>query len=891
LRWGALFVLLGLVGCRTQVADPGAAQEDQTTRLGDKVDISLADWLNRPRAELAKLADDLAVSVQKQQESVRSNADAVDLLPQLHASVRVPVFERCSFRPAIGISLPPYIKDGANDLGVALHLARHGDREGALKLVDATNKDLVSQIDAWKAEKNYPLEWARLVSLTLQQAQFKMAHGDIEGATELVLLHKQLRELLDARAAGGPLGAALLPVGRRALQQAVAAWREPKVNKTALARDVEVALAEWGEPPAPVSGLAVHAKKAEVVSVFGNTTGRSATAASPDEVQRALDLLAVPVPSEGAKAVLAFLDAHDRLDEVLVLYRPKINEVFPEPADLAHHLIDHGFPGGEPKTSAAIRSQVYEGGGLAYDVSMLTRGNAAGALLTIAPPKAKDAKEPPAVFTRDPRDFGAVNLDRTYQTNRATLNPFAESSSVKVDKKEVLQKISQPCAAFAPVFAEVVREPNYDLVQSLVLKWSPDVSQDALYRLGVPLWSAYGRGRLEAPEGANGGSLQLTWEGNNTRLQLQLPADEQPPQLVVQDTRGSNDLAARAEAALKRDLEDRKERLAADKPLKRLPRNLQVNNPHTTGLQAEGLQLGMSKAEALAALPSSQTVRKSPLNDGISLLFLADPPATAPYWARQMFVRFDAANRVAEVRIRYQEGPARPTSKFPALFENLRSAGGYPEELTGTWSGLWPDLGGGKKPALYRWRDDLTVMTMQRDEGGAEVVLRDCSADKPFGVELRPLQFCNRGVKLCALGDSREQVLKNYRVTSPPTVGRDAEVGEVFTEPPTSPYDVLVVWYDKGHVSRITARHRAKASIPTAEVVPAIQRTWSQDIDHLGYVRRIDSPNGPVLGAYGWHDDVTRVRALVQDGDGGPALWTEFRNWPVAVPTVTAKAP
>ena len=54
----------------------------------------------------------------------------------------------------------------------------------------------------------------------LQSARFKLANGEVDGATELVLLHRQLRQLLDARAAAGPLGAALLPCDRRALTQA-----------------------------------------------------------------------------------------------------------------------------------------------------------------------------------------------------------------------------------------------------------------------------------------------------------------------------------------------------------------------------------------------------------------------------------------------------------------------------------------------------------------------------------------------------------------------------------------------------------------------------------------------------------------------------------------------
>src|SRR5205807_1634001 len=131
------------------------------------------------------------------------------------------------------------------------------------------DKDLLSQIDAWQTDRNYPLEWTRLVALVLQSAQFKMAHGNVEGATELVLVHKQLHGVLDGRAAKGPLGAALLPIGHFAVQEAAGAYREPKLKKTGLAQDLEAALAEWGEVPPPVYGLPAHAKKTEVARVFG----------------------------------------------------------------------------------------------------------------------------------------------------------------------------------------------------------------------------------------------------------------------------------------------------------------------------------------------------------------------------------------------------------------------------------------------------------------------------------------------------------------------------------------------------------------------------------------------------------------------------------------------
>jgi hypothetical protein len=284
----------------------------------------------------------------------------------------------------------------------------------------------------------------------------------------------------------------------------------------------------------------------------------------------------------------------------------------------------------------------------------------------------------------------------------------------------------------------------------------------------------------------------------------------------------------------------------------------------------------MTKEEALATLPGSQSLRRQALSDGVNLLFAAEPPATATYWARQMFIRFGPDNRVAEVRVRYQEGPAKPSAKAPGLLDALKKVAGAPKELPGPWAGLWTDLAPRKAPTLYRWHDDRTALTLQRDEGGAEVTLRDCPADRPLGVELPPLQFCT-------LGYSRATVLRRFNVQQQPQAGNGAEV---LSEPEGSAYDLLLVWYEKGRVSRIIARHRDGKVNSDEGVAAALQQGWARNIDRLGYVRRIEGPRGQVRGAYDWHDDVTRVRTFVQDTDQGSRVFTEFRSWPVAVKPV-----
>ena len=152
---------------------------------------------------------------------------------------------RRTTRPRPASSLPPYVAEGTTDSDLALHLARYGDDEAARKLVDPADAEARRRIEASGYGRNYPVEWARLAGLMLHVAQMRLAQGEPEAATELVVLHRQLGEALDAKAAAGPLGAVLLPPGRQALTQAAAAWRGSK-RTALLAEDIEAALARLG---------------------------------------------------------------------------------------------------------------------------------------------------------------------------------------------------------------------------------------------------------------------------------------------------------------------------------------------------------------------------------------------------------------------------------------------------------------------------------------------------------------------------------------------------------------------------------------------------------------------------------------------------------------------
>ena len=61
-------------------------------------------------------------------------------------------------------------------------------------------------------------------------------------------------------------------------------------------------------------------------------------------------------------------------------------------------------------------------------------------------------------------------------------------------------------------------------------------------------------------------------------------------------------------------------------------------------------------------------------------------------------------------------------------------------------------------------------------------------------------------------------------------------------------------------------------------VAGALQEAWAQSFDQLGYLRHQEGAHGVMLQGYGWHDDRTRVRIFAQQVEGGPRLFTEWRN-------------
>src|SRR5439155_2277159 len=143
-------------------------------KIGDHVDLSLAALLEKPRSELAALTTEVTTKIRNQEAGFLDGRFQLAFLPDLRFSLSAPVLREAQFSARAGFSLPPYLKEDARDAGVALHLARYGDVEAARKLAPP-DANFQARLDAWRLERNYPVEWTRLVALLLDAAQIQLA--------------------------------------------------------------------------------------------------------------------------------------------------------------------------------------------------------------------------------------------------------------------------------------------------------------------------------------------------------------------------------------------------------------------------------------------------------------------------------------------------------------------------------------------------------------------------------------------------------------------------------------------------------------------------------------------------------------------------------------------
>jgi hypothetical protein len=828
----------------------------------------LAELLAVPRAELAKQYDELVAQVQIREKAHRDGTLAFGLLPRLRLPLILPIWGEASYSAKANISLPPYLAEGSTDNQLALHLARFGDAEAAQRLANPSDAAVRKQIDELACTRNYPVEWTRYVALLLHTAEYRLAMGEDEGRVELTSLHRQLREVLDAKAAHGPLGAALLAQGHKVLALAAAAWREHA--QPDLADKADADLKAWDECPAPDVALPLGASSAAVADLLRSQARRHVLASL--STARALDLLTLPVTAEGAQGVIACFDGSDKLAEVLVVYRPRIADYYLEPAHLVLPLEDHGIAVSDRAQAASVHRRLYVFGELACDVAIVPRGYVLGAFVRFS--SSRSAPQPIHLA----RDFGVVNLDRSFSRDRARLVPEQLGDSVQTSRAPVLAEIVNPLAPLHPVEAILNRTAGQDLVESFALHYGGEENMPHLYQAALPLWSALGPGRIEAVDDKDGGHLALLWEDALTRYTVRLPhVSGRPFEFEARDRRGAEALVQRSVAAAEFDRNERKLRLERRKPLARIPRRLEVGWSTPPGYA----QLGHTREQVLATLPRGQSIVKQNTPDLLNVLFTGEPPRTATRATRQAFIRFGPDQKVAEIRVRYVDGPAAmSTARWTQdLYTSFLKPCGAALEGPGYWLTIWSDVPPRKpSPILARWQDDITSLTFQRDGTGAEAILRDCPLAHETGVPLPRFAYLPRGPDSIVLGEARDDLHRRWKIDAPRTL---ADGGVVLPPPKGSRYDALLVWFENDKVARVVARHApiSAGGKPSSPAPTQLTEAWGRQIRALGWPSRQEAISDNVLQSLGWHDDQTRIRMFWQESDEGPPrIFTEWKG-------------
>jgi hypothetical protein len=255
-----------------------------------------------------------------------------------------------------------------------------------------------------------------------------------------------------------------------------------------------------------------------------------------------------------------------------------------------------------------------------------------------------------------------------------------------------------------------------------------------------------------------------------------------------------------------------------------------------------------------------------------------DAPKNLTSQAKHLLIRLDAAGKVAEVRARYQAGPAAKPGEWPgSLLARWKKLGGAASEGAAPGGAAWEDPADEKSPALLFWRDDLTRVTYFAEGGTADITLRDCPADHPEGAPLAGLDYLPRGPEQCTLGMSKPDLLKAWKLKEPTTA---PDVDLVIYPPKTSAYDAYLVWFRGDRVARVVARHRPPSDpSKQATVGQALTEAWSRDLRSLGWPNRQEFSAEQELSKLGWLDDRTRIRIYWQETDTSRArIFTEWKD-------------
>jgi hypothetical protein len=838
---------------------PSKPREKDIYRLDAPIDISLKDWLAKPRSELAKMADELGEKIQLQEKNHRENNKPYALLPDLSLPLAVPVFREAKYCPGQKMSLPPYLAEGKKDSEIALHLARFGDFEAARKVAPENNRQVKEGKKA-VLKRNYPLEWTRLVALQLHAAQIGVAAGEKDSARQLVGLHEQLRKILEGSARGSLLGATLLGRGRTVLAQAASAWRA--VKNPELADQAEAVLARWGEVPASPLPVRIGDDRRQVATLFGGT-GPDLALQAPNTL-RALDMLCLPIPEEEVEAVIATFNRTNRLAEINVIYRCHLGNYFPQPGQLGHLLEDQYGAGKESESVGALRQKSYRVGKAVCEVLAFLNHSAVSSAVRLGPPGNL------AHHAVLPRDFQVIHLDRSFEENRLRFALNQGGRKITVEEAGLTAAAANLVPALRPTEATLEGDAQYDLVARFSVAYLADRrGLPGLAEIGFPLWKRLGPGRLKNDDDKDTPHLALVWDDGRTHIALRLPHEKGVAcRLDILDRTPPADLARRAARVAENDRAERAKRFQEKKLLTRIPR------------VRESVALGKSQTEVESALPSGKGILRRQLSDGLSLFFQTEPEESPGCIPRELFVRWGPDRRAAEVRIRYTDAPGTARhAGIKKLLAALQRKCGAPEVLPGPWAKVWTPPFPRRKPApvLYRWQDDATRLTCQCDSEGAELCLRDCPLQYENGVALARFAYLPAGPEKCLVGMKKADLVKLWNVND-----KDFQQGNLVLFPAqSSPYDQLLVTFNKaGDVAQVTARHRKQPAdnAPPEHLADAVRQAWGADVRHLGWPRREDRTRKGQIQSWTSHDDVTRLSIFWQEDKAGAArVFTEWR--------------
>ncbi len=851
--WLALVAGLLLVlsaGCSGQVEPPQVEVTPDVDIPVEFVDeISFADLLTKSRAVLALQAEDVQAKIDLLDKKHRLAGQPFRRLPDLHLPLATPVFRDAKYSETLGFSVPPYLPEGAKDSGLALHLARFGDVEAARKLVEPGDTATRAQIDALAGPKNYPVEWTRLVSLLLHNAQFHFVAEEQFKPGRLISLHEQLVKVLDAKARAGPLGAALLPRGHFVLKRMAARWRAHEV--TELAEIAEAGLKDWGEfsvPTTPV--LPSKTTRAEIARLLGVADAPSRRALQPTAVARALDVLNLPLPGDDAENVVACFDPAGILTDLLVLYRTRQSERVPQPGQLAHYL-EESVPPRQVQTVThdGLTRRRYTLPAGVWEAALTPHNFAVGAVVRFS-----DGQ--PAGSATLPRTLGDVQLDQSFEQNRLRIALHQQGNPLVLENADDLKHVANPVPGLTLTQAALHRADPHDLPARLALQWTAEQkAQRSLAKLAVPLFAVAGTPHIEAGGGPEG-QLTLSWQDARTRWTLRLPNKvEIGPSLEVADRTPPDQLARTAATVREREAAERRQRITAGTPRQRLNR------------EVEGVALGQGRTAVTARFPADDQAAVLALPDVLAVRFLR--PAVGGLVWQELEARFDADKKVAEVRFRFRDGSGKAGAVARKL-ETFKQKYGAPQVLPAPWATVWSARG---KAVLYRWQDDTTVVTWQQDGSGVELTVRDCPAAHPAGVPLPPLTVLARGLDGCHLGDARTDVLARFTHQKPAQPGGPWQL----TPARDSSHDVVLVWFDNDRVSRVLARHAvASAKVVGPDAMKLVTDVWNQQLAQFGWPRRQEINAERLLECQGNHDDRTRVRVFWRKEQGGGSLYTEW---------------